>query len=544
MHSLLGYRYPEFDIPKQARELYTIFLARHTADTDAATHKIMGNSHEDIDLSKCSIRALSPIHIQYIKNSKARASASFSIIRDGQLWGLVTCQNNQPQHVDLSQRHLCTFLTQFATKHHISELLKKEMEIQSAMNVVEKDLKSDLLIDRNTFHVLERFGEKIMHMLHADGIYIKYATGEKSIGLVPNKEQLQEINDCVQDDDSIFSTHKFKYSQQGEHILPGVITTEILPNSQWKIYIFRKEVVIQEVWAGKPEKHLQYDDSKKITFPSPRTSFEAWKQITRTHAAPWLHVEISFIERIVFIIQQALAKRNAEIDQLNKDLVRSNNALDTFTYTLTHDIKNPLSSIKLGAQMILMKNNITTELLHKLATNMLDSSSLISDMLDKVHELSKSNSVALNLELLDPTSKIILIAESSKNQYDVTHLDFILGDIFPIKGERTLIYQLFLNIVGNAIKYSSKQEKPKVEVYSTASDKKVTYFIIDNGIGMDLKNGNNIFEIFQRLPNSSGYEGSGIGLSIVRRIIDRLGAEIKVESSLGKGTTIQIQFDN
>lgn len=194
--------------------------------------------------------------------------------------------------------------------------------------------------------------------------------------------------------------------------------------------------------------------------------------------------------------------------------------------------------------MILMKNNITTELLHKLATNMLDSSSLISDMLDKVHELSKSNSVALNLELLDPTSKIILIAESSKNQYDVTHLDFILGDILPIKGERTLIYQLFLNIVGNAIKYSSKQEKPKVEVYSTASDKKVTYFIIDNGIGMDLKNGNNIFEIFQRLPNSSGYEGSGIGLSIVRRIIDRLGAEIKVESSLGKGTTIQIQFDN
>ncbi|MNT51824.1 Phytochrome-like protein cph1 [compost metagenome] len=72
----------------------------------------------------------------------------------------------------------------------------------------------------------------------------------------------------------------------------------------------------------------------------------------------------------------------------------------------------------------------------------------------------------------------------------------------------------------------------------------MTYFIIDNGIGMDLKNGNNIFEIFQRLPNSSGYEGSGIGLSIVRRIIDRLGAEIKVESTLGKGTTIQIQFDN
>lgn len=543
IHSLLGYRYPEFDIPKQARELYTIFLARHTADIDGATHKIISNDRADIDLTKTSIRALSPIHLQYLRNSKVSASASFSIIKDGKLWGLVTCQNNTPLHVDLAQRHLCTFLTQFATNHHISNLLKKDIELQNTMHILEKDLKGDLLINRDTHDVLERFGEKIMHIMNADGLYLKYAKNEKSFGIIPDRNQLQEIHNFIKNDIGIISSNQYKFSS-GINQLPGVMAAEILPQSDWKIYLFRKERLIEEIWAGKPEKHLQYDATKKISFPSPRTSFDAWKQITGNTSSPWLKIEISFLERIVFLIQQAIAKRNAEIEQLNKDLVRSNNALDTFSYTLTHDLKNPLSSIKLGAQMLLMKNDIPRELLLKLANNILDASALITEMIDKVHELSKSNSVALNLEILDPKSNILSITEIAKNQYGVDGLDFKMGEIIPIRGERTLIYQLFLNIIGNAVKYSSKQENPKVEVYSTKSGTMVTYFVVDNGIGMDLQKENNIFDIFQRLSNSSGYDGSGIGLSIVKRIIDRLGADIRVESAVGKGTTFEIIFEN
>lgn len=544
MHSLLGYRYPEFDIPKQARELYTIFLARHTADTDAITHKIISSAEQDIDLTKCSLRALSPIHLQYLRNSKAHASASFSIIQDGKLWGLVTCQNREPLHVDLAQRHLCTFLTQFATNHHVSQLLKEDLETQNIMYALEKDLKSDLLINRDIHYVLETFAEQIMKMAAADGLIIKHTKGQKSFGKVPEETQLNEIDNSISKDSSLFSTNQFMYKTPGTDLLPGVIRAEILPESQWKIYLFRSEVLVEEVWAGKPEKQLDYDAKRNVTFPSPRTSFDAWIQITRGKAFQWRKVELSFLERIVYIIQQAIAKRNAEIDQLNKDLIRSNNALDTFSYTLTHDLKNPLSSIQLGAQMILMKKNLSEELLNKLATNILDATSLITEMINKVHELSKSNSVALNLEIIDPRNKIISITESSTNQYGVTNLDFVMGEILPIWGERTLLYQLFLNIVGNAIKYSSKQTQPKVEVYSAIAGNKVVYYVVDNGIGMDLKSGNNIFEIFQRLPNSSGYDGSGIGLSIVKRIADRLGADINVESQIGRGTKFQISFDN
>ncbi|PZU83247.1 MAG: hypothetical protein DI529_13025 [Chryseobacterium sp.] len=75
---------------------------------------LLGLSNESVDLSQCGIRSMSPIHLQYIRNSGAKASASFSIMIDGELWGLVTCQHYMPRHVDLSQRHLCVFLTQYA----------------------------------------------------------------------------------------------------------------------------------------------------------------------------------------------------------------------------------------------------------------------------------------------------------------------------------------------------------------------------------------------------------------------------------------------
>lgn len=114
----------------------------------------------------------------------------------------------------------------------------------------------------------------------------------------------------------------------------------------------------------------------------------------------------------------------------------------------------------------------------------------------------------------------------------------------PIWGERTLLYQLFLNLIGNAIKYSSKEVQPSITVDSNYEGDEICYVITDNGIGMDLVENNNIFEIFKRLPNTGGFEGSGIGLSIVKRIADKLNATLSVKSAIGVGTTFYVRFKN
>jgi signal transduction histidine kinase len=176
--------------------------------------------------------------------------------------------------------------------------------------------------------------------------------------------------------------------------------------------------------------------------------------------------------------------------------------------------------------------------------NILEGTQLMRDMMDRVYQMSKVNHVDFVFEPINPQSKIVNIVENCKQQYQVPHLEFIMGETLPVLGERTLIYQLFLNLVGNAIKYSSKRQNPQVSVESMRQGNTIRYNIKDNGIGIDLKEGDKIFEIFARMANSEGFEGSGVGLSIVKQIANKLNAAIHVESELDVGTTFSIVFND
>lgn len=543
LESLMNYRYPEFDIPAQARELYRIFHARHTADVNEDAIPLMGRSADDLDLTRCSLRALSPMHLQYLKNAGVKASASFSIIVDDELWGLVACQNREPMHVDLSQRHLCTFLTQYAVNNYLADFQKKQVKVQKNLSQLKHDLKSDLLVKRDLYDVLEKYAVRIMEVMNGQGLIIKRDRAIMMVGEVPDKKMLREIDEKIATAE-FFATDRFKGDGPSEDVemYPGVLRISILPANNWYLYVFRKERLIEETWAGKPEKVMQVDEDRKITFPSPRSSFEAWKKITKGKAEKWQSSELAFIENITQIIQQAVAQRGGEIDELNKKLVRSNNALDTFGYTLTHDLKNPLTTIQLTAQMLLHKKDISDELLAKSMKNILEGTQLMRDMMDRVYQMSKVNHVDFVFEPINPQSKIVNIVENCKQQYQVPHLEFIMGETLPVLGERTLIYQLFLNLVGNAIKYSSKRQNPQVSVESIRQGNTVRYDIKDNGIGIDLKEGDKIFEIFARMANSEGFEGSGVGLSIVKQIANKLNATIHLESQLDVGTTFSVVF--
>ncbi|KKO89208.1 histidine kinase [Sphingobacterium sp. Ag1] len=543
LEPLLGYRYPEFDIPSQARELYRVFHARHTADIDGITYNMMGRCAEDLDLTRCSVRALSPLHLQYLRNSGAKASASFSIIVEGKLWGLVACQNREPLHVDLSQRHLCIFLTQYAVNYYLAESQKENVALQRNLAEFEQDLKGDLLVKSNLQKVLESFSGRIMDLIRAQGIIIKHAQGFHAMGEVPDNIILRRIEEAIGEEE-FFVTEKFISDTdfEGEDNCPGFVRIAILPSNNWYLYVFRGPRIIEETWAGKPEKIMSLDQERQITFPSPRSSFEAWKKITHGKAEKWLTSELTFIKNIKYIVQQAVAQRGGELEELNKKLIRSNNALDTFGYTLTHDLKNPLTSIHLTAQMLLHNKQVTDEFFAKSLQNIVDNARLMNDMMDKVYTMSKVTNVELKFEIIEPRSKILNIVESCRLRYGSDDLDFNLGETLPILGERTLVYQLFLNLIGNAIKYSSKQPVPVVQVDSYRKVDSTIYRIEDNGIGMDMAKVDSIFEIFSRMPNTEGYEGNGIGLSIVKQIAAKLNASVTIESELNAGTTFFVEF--
>lgn len=551
LESYLGLHYPEFDIPQQARELYTKHLARLTSDIHGATYAIQSSLSTPLDLSFSSIRALSPIHLQYLGNAGAFASISFSIIVHGKLWGLVTCQHETAKTVDLSQRHLAVFLTQYAVNRYLS--LQKETDLNFGKQIKEFELalKEKLIIKNDILPVLSSFSSQLCSFVDADGLAIRHKDATFTFGVSPDIQTVHKIHNFINKTHrkAIYSKEDFVLAHQDELELSninfaGLVKIDIDSSKEFSLFWFRKEQITERLWAGKPEKVMTFDESQQAYIPSPRRSFDAWKQLVKGIAPAWGESDLYFMKRIRQLIRESLLRKSEEIYNLNQELILLNNALDTYSYTVSHDLKNPLSVVKLSVQMMQAKRDISAEMLGKLATNIKDASELMETMLNKIYEFSKVKEFRYQPNLINTDQIIPQIVDHCQTRYNAQNCRIELGDLLPVMGEKTLIYQLFLNIISNAIKYSSKTEIAQVSIASVVSGRKIRYTVEDNGIGIANEELTTIYEIFKRMSNSAGFEGSGVGLAIVKRIVDRLGVQIHVESELHRGTRFHLDFPN
>jgi light-regulated signal transduction histidine kinase (bacteriophytochrome) len=116
-------------------------------------------------------------------------------------------------------------------------------------------------------------------------------------------------------------------------------------------------------------------------------------------------------------------------------------------------------------------------------------------------------------------------------------IQVVVGDLPPASGDLPLLKQVFANLVENAVKYSSKKAEPRIEIGSTSGERETAYWIRDNGAGFDMANAGKLFNVFQRLHAPSEFEGTGIGLALVQRIVQRHGGRVWAEGAEGRGAT-------
>jgi len=118
--------------------------------------------------------------------------------------------------------------------------------------------------------------------------------------------------------------------------------------------------------------------------------------------------------------------------------------------------------------------------------------------------------------------------------------EIVLGDLPPVPGDPVLLRQVWANLIGNALKYSRNSALPRIEIEGVRRDGEVEYTVRDNGVGFDMQHAERLFGAFQRLPTAAGYEGNGVGLAIVERIVRRHGGSIRAESAPGEGATFRV----
>lgn len=549
----LNLHYPEDDIPKQARALYLTKTRRIFSDIDAQPIPMISNI-EDLDLSFVDARAMSPIHGQYLRNAGVRSSFSTSIIVNGKLWGLVTCQNTLPQHIDLRNRIKAEIVTKWAAKVY-SNILSAEMvdfsiQMDQKISKLKKRLSTAPVLTDGIIQNLNHFSK----YADADGIAFVIGHDVFSNGITPPNSLVLKIIEhykaYLEDNDTIIYNESFAKNHPeimcGDATFAGLAIAEINRETQKYIIWFRKEYKETIHWAGNPEKHYEKNlkNGQEEMKVSPRKSFQIFIEESKGKSRFWTEKYRKTITKLLTLIFEISYDHYTKIKQLNDDLLAVNEELDSFSYTISHDLGTPLTVMKLNLQMLERKLlDGDTQANAQKVENVLEQINNMENLMRDVLNLSRAKSTELGLQKIYMPSLIERIVEESQIVYGNTNTKVEIGHCHDITADQTLAYQVFLNIINNAIKYSSKEECPVVTIDSEDIGDYIVYSISDNGIGIPETEKSQMFKIFKRMENAKSFYGNGVGLNIVYRIMDRLQGKIDYENHRdSKGVTFTIQF--
>lgn len=231
-----------------------------------------------------------------------------------------------------------------------------------------------------------------------------------------------------------------------------------------------------------------------------------------------------------------LAKNKLLLLKRTKDLEQSNEELDRFAYIISHDLKEPLRGMAIYAGMVLKSNKekLNNESIEKLE-NIIELSKKSATMLNSILDCSRVGKVELayqDTNIQDLVNEVIFTLEAFLKE---NNAKVIINNILPtLKCDSVRTGEVFKNLITNGIKYNDKAEKI-IEIGSKVKDGLRYFYVKDNGIGIEKKHFSTIFEIFKRINQDD--KGTGVGLSLVKKIIERHNGQIEIESTVGEGTT-------
>lgn len=235
--------------------------------------------------------------------------------------------------------------------------------------------------------------------------------------------------------------------------------------------------------------------------------------------------------------ENTLQKLNVSLEKRARELAESNTELERFAYVASHDLQEPLRMVTSFLQLLEKRyKDRLDQKAHEYIGYAVDGAERMKKLILDLLEYSRVNSSKIEKEDVDLNEVIGELKHVYKNALFENEGSIINGTLPVVKGNKTQLLQLFQNITGNAFKY--KSEKPPVVTISYTEDtRQFEFSISDNGIGIDPKFFNKIFIIFQRLHNREQYSGTGIGLAICKKIVDKHGGRIWVNSLPGHGST-------
>ncbi len=253
-------------------------------------------------------------------------------------------------------------------------------------------------------------------------------------------------------------------------------------------------------------------------------------------------IDISEIKQAQYDIEQLNRTLELKVLERTRQLQEANKEMEAFTYSVSHDLRAPLRIID-GYSNILSAEFTTSapEENRRLLGIIMQNVQRMGKLIDELLNLSRLSRKALNITRNNMTMLVKTIL-NDRIELAGHHAEIRVAALHPANCDQSLISQVWINLISNAIKYSRKREYPLIEISSAAQPSFVSYTIKDNGVGFDMKYAGKLFDVFQRLHNLSEYEGTGIGLALVQRIVLNHGGKVWAEATENEGATFHFSL--
>lgn len=314
--SMVGHHFPASDIPPQARSLYTRNLIRVMADVDARPVPLLAPADPPpgrlLDMSHSVLRAMSPVHLQYLRNMGVGASLSISLMQTGKLWGLIAGHHAEPLRVPFTVREVAEFIGK-SMSLKLSDLESRERsnymaQMQDTLVALTRRIGRSGAVGE----VLASLSNDILGLVQAGGAVIAVGSRQYTLGTVPPPGEVDALvawlkghvggevfhTDCLQRDYAAAKAYK--------DCAAGLLAVHLAAESDFTLW-FRSEQVRSIPWAGNPERSLITD--VQGTRIEPRHSFAVWLQEQRDHASPWQPIEIECAQALSSTLIEVLAQK-------------------------------------------------------------------------------------------------------------------------------------------------------------------------------------------------------------------------------------------
>ncbi|WMN10777.1 PAS domain S-box protein [Marivirga salinae] len=385
------------------------------------------------------------------------------------------------------------------------------------------------------YHYFDQwFDESIYPSQDGFSVYFKDITKRKIISqaLAESYEKESEILESISDAFyAIDHDFNFTYLNQKAEKLLNIKKEDALGKNIWEIFQYAKNSIAEKEYKtslknNEPRVFNYYYEPLKTWFnaksyPSKNGLSVYFRDITQ---------EKEYQDKLEYL--------NSELKIYTKKLEISNKELEQFAYIASHDLQEPLRMV--SSFMNQLKKKYDEQLDDKARTYInfaVDGVHRMRQIIIDLLEFSRAGTQQEDLEKLDLNEEMAEVLSLLHSNLNEKNIDLEIEELPEVIYSKTAIRQLFHNLIGNAIKYSKKDVNPKIEVKWKENENEFQFEIKDNGIGIDEKFHEKIFQIFQRLHSKSEYAGTGLGLAICKKIVERYRGNIWIESQLGKGSS-------